>query len=265
MAKNELSQLSRRRVLQLAGLGGAMTVVPKSIAQAVQTPAPTTPGKYSCPPPIQVDANNLTPMAQLTERLISSASERRKFDNLGGKDLLNLNPDERGVFLSFNPDEIVWKVFSDLKSASASDDAWHQFLDWTANVKTFLDCWPPGDVYDDPAGCRRPSEPKPKLQYAGPKLQVFDSAESVSPPDAATGLRQIVLQGEGFVGDLLVEFQGQGAPIPAETVTINTGSTFRCGRLTAKARLSSGKTYQAEVQFKESGLVFSGHARVVVP
>lgn len=251
-------EVTRRIILQLLGIGGVSLFLNPGGAAARTVAIPVT----TCPPPTGA-IPNLPALAQLVDYLIFSKGNRETFNNtpdlfLGSPSkpgCYGLSGADRQALLTFNPPEVFKRIQDDI-GADPPPEAWAQLYDLIYRTRLFWDSWKPGDDdYPDTYECDF-EHSKPQYSYPNPELY-----ELIAGPTLSAGKNQVSFTGQGILDKFEVVFEhktdsSKNVGPAGVTVSRESGSTFRCARITAEAVLIKGEEYRIVVKNVDPAMTF---------
>lgn len=253
-------KIERRDVLGLIGVGGLLLTLP-TVAKAtgegsaeeaaVATPTPDCGAPQPCPstkPPLpnKPDVSKLPGLAQLIGTLARHDAEartnRRQFNTCPDKflDFYSLDDADVAALLDFKSSSVDGQfVYLGPKVPTSKPDEYASFLQLYAVTDNFWRGWPgyqPKDCYDDPDWCEGDIE----QAYAHPNTRIIEVTQ-----DDQAGTTLLTVTAEGLVRSPAMEVVrvDDGSVVAVTDVAVDAKSTFRCGRITGKAQLETGKTY----------------------
>jgi len=254
--------IERRGVLGMIGAGGLLLTLPgiTRAAEAAATPAtddcgPAQPCPPSRPPlpPGKPDLTKLPGLAQLIGVLArdhaDARTNRRHFNTCPDKflDWYSLTNPDVAALIDFKSSTVDGQfVYLGTQVPSTSPE-FASYLQLYAATSTFWNDWDtytPKDCYDDQLDCTS----EVQQLYARPDTRVIDVKQT---KDVSAIV--LTVRAEGLVRNPAMEVVrvADNTVLPVTDIAVDPKSTFRCGKITGKAVLETGKRYI--VQLKIAG------------
>jgi hypothetical protein len=256
-AVHERDLLNRRQLLTLVGVGGLAAAAACSATAKEATTTPQCGPFMPCPtaaPDDELDLTGLPPIAKLIAVLArddaTARQNRRNFNNCPDtflREMFTLPDDEVYQLLQFDPAQMFVFVSGKLpRPIGPNDPKWVAHYALTVRTADFWWRWKthhtslPPDAYDDPPNPNH--DCAPAEQYGVPQAQIY----KVDCKDLNDGTYSLEVHAQGVVKPFtmdLVDASGQFLAPLEGLPECDKGSTFRCSRLTGKARLRPDTDY----------------------